>query len=122
MRLSRPPVPRRFVVAAVVLAASLGVSGCGAFPFGCTDELGLDVDGAPPQLAVGESFSPRVTEITCGGRERTRRRMEWTAEDPAIVAVDNAANRVTGLAPGPTRIVGQGPVGEISLSVRVVAR
>lgn len=113
---SRPAL-RALLATAVVLAAG----GCSGFPLACTSELGLDVQPRSPRIAVGESFAPRVTEITCGGRERRRARAAWTAEDPTIVSVDNAANRVTGVAPGETRISADGPMGPVVLPVTVVS-
>jgi hypothetical protein len=112
----------RFVRALGACALAAGLAGCSGFPFGCTDELGIDVRDPSRTLAVGESFTPRVDEVSCGGRERERADVAWTAEDPTVVRVDPATGRVTALTPGQTRISGEAVGIPVSIAVAVVAR
>jgi hypothetical protein len=108
------------------LTLLLLLSGCGSLPLiACTSELGVELRPRERAIRVGESFQATATGISCGGRQRWRIEMEWSAVDTTIVAVERASGRITGLRPGTTAVAAiEPPYGSPwgSIRVQVLAR
>ena len=95
----------------------------------CSDSVGTDctlelrVQYQPPDttIIVGQSFTASVALSSCGGREKLSDNFAWHAQDSAVVVVDAVAGRVTGRAPGETRVDATGayygPVGSLRAAV-----
>src|ERR1035437_905276 len=66
----------------------------------CTAELPPVLTPQTQTLAVGESFTPSVTLLTCGGHITRTDTYHWTASDSTIVRVDSLSGTTTGLRPG----------------------
>jgi Big-like domain-containing protein len=66
----------------------------------CTLELGWSLTPTQQTLHVGDSFTPSVTFMTCGGRLHPVDTLRWSASDTAIVRVDSITGRTTGRSPG----------------------
>jgi hypothetical protein len=64
----------------------------------CTG-LGLEVLPVDTMIAVGQSFTPRVSSWQCAGTPPPTA-LIWRSEDTTVLAVDPATGRATGRAPG----------------------
>ena len=95
-------------VACTCLAATLGAGGCSApnplDETDCTRELRVALSPRDTAIVVGESFTPRLALSSCGGREQLTDSSTWAAGDPAVVSVEAATGRITGLTPGATAV------------------
>ena len=67
----------------------------------CTNELGVVLSPAERTVAVGEGFTAAVALSTCGGLPLADT-FNWWARDLAVVRVDPATGRITGVAQGAT--------------------
>jgi hypothetical protein len=91
---------------------------------GCDADLQVRFNPANRTLAVGESFTPSVRLLGCGGTEPLSEVVTWAAQDTSIVRVDAASGRTLALRTGTTVVLATGQtyhnVGGVS--VTVVAR
>lgn len=90
---------------------------------GCDADLRVRFDSMNRTLAVGESFTPSVELLGCGGTEPLSDVVTWAAQDTSIVRVDAASGRTLALSPGTTVVVATGQTyhGVGGVSVTVVA-
>jgi hypothetical protein len=77
----------------------IGVSATSCTTF-CTDELSIETQPQDTTIVVGQQFTVDVDVTTCGGSERVPVDLRWSADDPAVVQVDERTGRVVGLAAG----------------------
>lgn len=70
----------------------------------CTRELRVHLTPADTTIKVAETFTAAVALSSCGGREQLTDTFTWRAKDPDVVTVDLTTGRVTGRAPGETRL------------------
>ena len=68
----------------------------------CTMELGIELTPPTQALAVGQSFTPTVRLIGCGGQLTLSDTIRWSADDPAIVRVDAVSGLTTAIGVGQT--------------------
>jgi hypothetical protein len=66
----------------------------------CTLELTPVVTPQTQTLAIGQSFTPSVKLLTCGGRITRTDTYHWTASDSTIIRVDSLSGTTTGVRPG----------------------
>ncbi|MBL0937641.1 MAG: Ig-like domain-containing protein [Gemmatimonadaceae bacterium] len=89
---------------------------------GCDADLQSRFDPSTKLLAVGESFTPSVKILGCGGTEPLRDVVTWAATDSSVVRVDAATGRTTALRTGSTFVRATGQtyynVGGIAVTVR----
>lgn len=88
---------------------------------GCDADLTVRFTPVTRTLAVGESFTPSVRLLGCGGTEPLSDVMTWAAEDTSIVRVDVASGRTLALRAGTTMVLATGQtyhtVGGVSVTV-----
>jgi len=70
----------------------------------CTAELVPIVTPQAQTLAVGQSFTPSVKLLTCGGHVTETDTYHWSASDSTIVRVDSLSGTTTGLRPGQANV------------------
>ena len=90
----------------------------------CTSELrGYSLAGAKASIRVGDTFTPSVRALTCGGRKQEDMSafFTWTSDAPTIASVD-ANGRVVGRAPGQTTIRAQAEDYSTSIPLSVTPR
>lgn len=75
---------------------------------GCDADLRWRFNPTARTLAIGESFTPSLQLLGCGGTEPLSDVITWTAQDSSIVRVDRATGRTIGLRSGTTLVVGTG--------------
>ena len=75
---------------------------------GCNADLRQDLNPTERTIAVGESFSPSVRFLGCGGTEPLADEITWSASDTAVVRVDVSSGRTTGVGPGMATVVPTG--------------
>ena len=96
------------------------------FTTGCGCDADLRIQYNPPNrtLSVGESFTPSVRLLGCGGTEPLSDVITWTAEDTSIVRVNSASGQTLALRSGTTRVLatGQKYRGIGGVEVTVVSR
>ena len=63
---------------------------------------------AETTIAVGHGFSASVALASCGGAQSLTDVITWQVENDAVASVDAATGRVTGTAPGETRVLATG--------------
>jgi hypothetical protein len=105
---------RLLPLAAVVLAAACG----------CDADLRVSYVPTERALTVGESFTPTVRFLGCGGTEPLRDKVTWAAADTSVVRVDAANGRTTALRAGETLVMATGAkygqLGGVRVSVRTL--
>ena len=104
---------RRLRLAAGFFLATLATA-CG-----CKADLGWNVDPLERSLAIGESFTPNITVLSCGGTTETHDDFTWSPADTTIVHVDAATGRTTGIRVGTTVVTPVGKKWGEAPSVRV---
>jgi hypothetical protein len=75
---------------------------------GCKADLGVRFDPPERFLVVGETFTPSIHLLGCGGTEPLSDEITWAAQDTAIVRVDAGSGRTTALRPGDTFVLANG--------------
>ena len=78
------------------------VAGC------CDADLQSRISPANRTLAVGESFTPSVELLSCGGTRPLSDVITWSAQDSTVVRVDPGTGRTTALRSGTTSVVASG--------------
>src|SRR5436190_14423937 len=88
----------------------------------CTRELRVHFTPAETTIAVGHGFSASVVLASCGGAQSLTDVITWQVENDVVASVDPATGRVTGRAPGETRVLATGErYGEVG-SVQIVVQ
>ena len=88
----------------------------------CTRELRVHFTPAETTIAVGHGFSASVALASCGGAQSLTDVITWQVENDVVASVDPATGRVTGRAPGETRVLATGErYGEVG-SVQIVVQ
>lgn len=100
----------------VILGGALA-TGCG-----CKTVLRWRLDPAQRTLVVGESFTPTMQFLGCGGTEPLNDVIVWHATDTTIVRVDSLSGRTTGRRVGATDVFPTGRLYGTAGAVRVVVR
>jgi hypothetical protein len=75
---------------------------------GCDADLRIRFDASERTLSVGESFTPGVRLLACGGTEPLRDVVTWAAQDTTIARVEPASGRTTALRAGSTLVLATG--------------
>ena len=77
------------------------LTGCG-----CDADLRGSWSPHSKELRVGQSFTPSVEFLGCGGTEPLSVVVTWTSEDSTVAAIDSRTGTTTGRSVGSTSIRG----------------
>lgn len=95
--------------AAAVAATWLAAAGCNTPTEVCTMEEVVAITPAEKTIRVGQSFQAKAESITCSGRDHSPYTVTWQTADAAIIHLDPATGRITGIAPGAATVTAQEP-------------
>ena len=102
----------------------LGISVLCTSACGCDADLQVRLNPQTRTLAVGETFTPSLRLLGCGGTEPLSDVVTWVAQDTSVARVDASSGRTLALRTGSTVILATGQkyhsVGGVA--VTVVAR
>ncbi len=98
---SRWSISQRSFATGALSALALATTACG-----CETSILLRVDPRTTTLRVGQSFTPVATDASpCRDKNRSEA-WSWRTPDAAVVRVDSATGRTTGLAAGTATVQG----------------
>lgn len=83
-----------------LVAMGILACGCRVTGVGCDATLMTSVQPTDTTIAVGQSFTARMTELTCRGTKAVTEEFSFASSDTTVAAVDSVSGIVRARAPG----------------------